>query len=133
MEVECQSDSERGRQSYLDMEIWMGEREECGGRKVMRSFFRKPMATPFTMMAKTAHTMRMKRTVHSEEVKRVILNCSQSLPWEEKAEHLSGLMSRMKSSGYDEKFRSETLNNGLANYKKLIDITWFLFKFSDNG
>jgi hypothetical protein len=42
-----------------------------------------------------------------------MLNCSQDLPWEVVATHLSDYSARMQYLGYDQKFISEVMKSAL--------------------
>ena len=63
------------------------------------------MANFLVMLHNSAMPTKVKRTVLTQEVIRVLRNCRLELPWEEKAKFLTELAVRMKSSGYNEKFR----------------------------
>ena len=65
---------------------------------------------------------KVKRTVLTQEVIRVLRNCRLELPWEEKAKFLTELAVRMKSSGYNEKFRRLVIESGLAGFDKMVAV-----------
>ena len=47
-------------------------------------------------------------------------NCSETLPWEVTAGHLSHVMNRLKWSGYDHKYQLSILNSALVGYRKQV-------------
>ena len=47
----------------------------------------------------------MTTSVKTQEVPRVLLNCSKLLPWERRVENVNEMVLRMQYSGYSEKFR----------------------------
>ena len=58
----------------------------------------------------------MTTSVLTQEVLRVLRNCSKLLPWERRVENVNEMVLRMQCSGYSEKFRYEVVNSAL-NYK----------------
>ena len=55
----------------------------------------------------------MTTSVMTQEVPRVLLNCSKLLPWERRVENVNEMVLRMQYSGYSEKFRYEVVNSAL--------------------
>ena len=84
-------------------------------------FYRKPMAQHQTILEKSAMPMRIKRQAFSQEVIRILRNTKGSLPWLDKAEHISQFVLRMKDSGYSEKFRLEIVQGGIRCFEKQVE------------
>ena len=82
--------------------------------------YRKPMAQQLTLLERSAMSMRMKRTVMSQEVIRILRNTKTSLPWSFKAELLTSFAIRMKDSGYSEKVRYEVIRGGVLGYERQV-------------
>ena len=82
-------------------------------------FYSKPMASQLVMVEASAAPLSQKRTVLTQEGIRRLLNCSEELPWAQKAEHLSKYMQKLRNSGYSSKFRSEILLSALSGFEKI--------------
>ena len=65
---------------------------------------------------------KVKRTTLTQEVIRILRNCRLELPWEEKAAMLSEMSTRMKMSGYCEKFREEVIVSGVNGFEKMVQV-----------
>ena len=54
----------------------------------------------------------------TQEVLRILKNCSVALPWKDKVAHIEDLCMRMQFSGYDVRFRREVVDSGqgVRNY-----------------
>eukprot|EP00794_Sanderia_malayensis_P013424 gene13424-14803_t len=63
--------------------------------------------------------MKQKRTILTQEVLRVLLNCSVCIPWEEVAKHVSNMVLQMQFSGFPKKFRYEIVNSALKAYDEI--------------
>jgi len=59
----------------------------------------------------------VKRTVLSQAVLRVLLNCSPLLPWTSIVGKLEEMVLRMQYSGYSKKFRYEVLDSAVKAYR----------------
>ena len=98
MEADWPSKNLDGRLPILDLKVWTDEE----GR-IRYTHYEKPMATKSILHTKSAHTESCKRSVHTQEVLRRLLNCSRDLDWrEEIAPVASEYMYRMKAAGYEE-------------------------------
>ena len=82
-------------------------------------FYSKPMASQRVMAEASAAPVSQKRTVLTQEGIRRLLNCSEELPWTQKAKHLSNYMQKLRNSGYSSKFRQEILLSTLSGFKKI--------------
>ena len=83
----------------------------------MYEFYAKEVATKAVINARSTISLTMNRTVLSQEVFHVLLNCSPELPWANVREKLEHMVLRMQYSGYDQKFRYEVVNSALKAYK----------------
>ena len=61
------------------------------------------MASKMTIHARSALPHNQKRNILTQEVIRILKNCSQELPWEIKAKHIEDLSVRMQFSGHNKK------------------------------
>ena len=74
------------------------------------------------MLECSAMPLKVKRTVLTQEVIRILRNCRTDLPWAEKASFLTDLSARMKASGYSEKFREQIIDAGLKGFDKMTAV-----------
>ena len=116
MEADWPSRNRDGRLPILDMKVWMDKEGT-----VMYSHYEKPMSNKSVLHSKSAHPANCKRSVHTQEVIRRILNCSRRLDWEkETAPVVSEYMLRMRMAGYNEKYRESILTNAVNIYAKKV-------------
>ena len=90
--------------------------------RVRYEHYRKPMANPLVMVECSAMPIKIKRTTLTQEVVRIHRNTSRELPKETVAKHLNEFTSRMKASGYPEKFRLEVIKSGVEGFEKMVKI-----------
>ena len=108
---------------FLDLKAWLETREKEIENQVvdvsviMYEFYSKEMASKPVINARSALSWSTKRTVLTQEVLRVLLNCSKLLPWERVVKNVNEMVLRMQYSGYSEKFRYEVVNWALKAYE----------------
>ena len=83
----------------------------------MYEFHTKSVASKAVINARSASNWNTKRTVLTQEVLRVLLNCSRLLPWERVVENVNEMVLRMQYSGYSRKFRYEVVDSALKAYR----------------
>ena len=106
-----------GRMPVLDFVCWV----DPTTKKIMYSFYRKPMCRVNTILASSALSWTTKRTVLTQEAVRILTRSSLELPWEEKAKNMTVFMARMANSGYSHKFRLQVLKNSLRAFEKILE------------
>ena len=79
----------------------------------MYEFYNKEMASKAAINTRSALSWSTKKTVLTQEVIRVLLNCSKLLPWEKVVENVNKMILRMQYSGYSEKLRYDVVNSAL--------------------
>ena len=112
----------------LDLKVWIEKGEERGQHRqqvVLHEFYYKEVASKSMINARSALPWKCKRTIMTQEVLRVLLNCNTRLPWEVVVVHVNHMMQRMQYSGYNQRFRSEVVTSALKAYEniKARDIT----------
>ena len=80
-------------------------------------FHFKSMASKAVINARSALNWNTKRTVLTQEVLRVLLNCSRLLPWERVVKNVNDMVLRMQYSGYSKKFRYDVVDSTLKAYR----------------
>ena len=117
VEIDFPSNHEDDKMPILDLKVWL---EVIDDRTtIMHEFYSKEVSSKLMVHSRSAIPWQSKRTVLTQEVLRVLLNCSLDLPWEQKAAHISNMTLRMQYSGYSKKFRYQVVTSALNAYKKL--------------
>ena len=83
--------------------------EEDGVSVVLHEFYSKDLASKWAINVRSALPWNSKRTILTQEVLRILLNCSRELPWATMISHMNNMMLRLQYSGYDQKFRVEVV------------------------
>ena len=99
----------------LDLKVWVEKRE--GVNVVLHEFYSKDISSKAVIHPRSAIPSATKRTIMTQEILRVLLNCSTLLPWEQTATHVNHIVARMQYSGYDHRFRYEVVRSALEAYK----------------
>merc|ERR1711860_15486 len=137
LEIDYPSKHEDGKMPLLDIKVWMEEsnsktdkqnkkkessQEQNITKKAIRyEHYRKSMASRMTVHARSAIPENQKRNIITQEVIRILKNCSRELSWEIKVKHLEQLSLRLQYSGYYMKFRREVIDSGVKAYRKMIE------------
>ena len=129
LEVDYPSRHEDGKLPILDLKVWIEKRTRVGdggqGRDVqvvLHEFYYKDVASKSVINARSALPWGCKRTILTQEVLRILLNCSRELPWKAIVAHVNHMMLRLQYSGYDRKFREEVVRSTLAAYDRLVEL-----------
>ena len=72
---------------------------------ILYEYYRKDVASKAVINARSALLWSTKRTVLTQEVLRVWLNCSKLILWENVVQMVQEMVLRMQYSGYSKKFR----------------------------
>ena len=130
MEGDCGSRNKDGCIPVLDLKMNTvlirhpadSEEPEYTYYQVTFKFYKKPMARPTIMHAKTAMTDKMKRETTSNELMRRFLNTSQGLPNTEAdmEEATNRYMIEMRNSGYSAQYRYDTLVNTIRGFRRKL-------------
>merc|ERR1712237_304170 len=103
-----------GKCPCLDLKVWVENGE------IRFEFFKKPVSSPYVVLAKSALSEQTKRSSLVAEGMRRLLNCSVELPWETKVAHLSRFAHSMMISGYGHRYRWEVINGAIMRYDELV-------------
>ena len=96
----------------LDMKTWTDHEGT-----ILYQHYEKPVSSKTVLHAKSAHSSACKRSVHTQEVLRRLLNCSKRLDWEtEVAPMITDYMDRMRRAEYGERYRRDVLTHALNIY-----------------
>ena len=109
MEADWPSKNTDGKLPILDLKVWTNKEGE-----IVYTHYEKPMANKNVLHAKSAHTGTCKRSVHTQEVLRRLMNCSKQLDWEEEITPIiNEYMYRMKIAEYKEAYRKSIVKSAL--------------------
>ena len=96
--------------------------EEINGRRyILYEHYEKEIATKMVIHAKSAIPTRIKRTVLTQEVLRIMLHTSRNLQWDVVRQHINRLMLKIQLSGYDQKFRYEVTKSAFNAYQAMME------------
>ena len=124
VEIDCPSRHHDGKLPILELKVWIEKRirdgESQGENRVLHEYYSKEISSAYAINARSALSWRSKRTILTQEVLRVLLNCSVELPWQVLFKHVNHMMMRLQYSGYDQKFRTEVVKSALNAYKHIL-------------
>lgn len=119
MTIDYPSKYADGKVPMLNVKMWI---EEMNGRRlILYEHYEKKMATKMVVHAKSAIPMKVKRTVLTQEVLRIMLHCSTTLPWEVVRDHINKCMMKMQFSGYEQAFRYEVVKSAINAYQTMMN------------
>ena len=109
----------------LDLKVWVERKALTDGKGVgviLHEFYSKGVASRYVVHSRSAFPWSVKRTILTQEVLRVLLNCSPLLPWDCTIRHIENMVLRIQYSGYSERFRHDVVQSALAAYKKIVEL-----------
>ena len=118
LEDDSPSRHDDGKLPILDIKVWIKDEEERG-QKVMYQFYRKPMANPLLITARSAMPSRVKRTALTQQALRILKNTSLDVPEKQRIDLLSDFSSRMRASGYSARYRLEIIESAMNAFDKM--------------
>ena len=107
----------------LDLKVWIDRKnvimigKDCTVNVILHEFYAKEVSFKMMLSSRSALPMKVKRTVLTQEVLRVLLNCNPEIPWERTMDHVNNMIKRMQYSGYSKGFRYEVVQSALHAYK----------------
>ena len=113
LEADYPSNHSDGKVPILDLKVWISD------SKVMHEYYAKQVSSKAVISNRSAMPLRDKRTVLTQEILRIILRCSPSLPWERVKDHVDDYMMRLQFSGYSIQFREQVLRSALKAHKRI--------------
>ena len=117
MEEDYPNKNDDNKMPILDMKVWQDDKEGF----ILYQHYQKPMASKSVMHAQSAQSDSCKKSVHTQEIMRRLLNSSSRLDWNtDVAPVISVYMSRMMQAGYPETYRENVLKRALRIYDKMV-------------
>ena len=113
--MEVPSDNESGYIPVLDMQVGINQVGQ-----ITRKFYSKPMNTPYTILARSAHSWQTKRATLTQEGVRRMLNTSTNTPQSERNQILTDWDLKMNLSGYNKSFRGNVISSAILIYNQKL-------------
>ena len=88
---------------------------------LLQEYYHRELASRDVIGARSAASGQAKRTILTQEILRVLRNCSGRLPWSEVCAHVEPYLARMQYSGYHKRFRTEIVKSALNDYDKMVE------------
>ena len=115
LKMEIGDDFENNKLPTLDLEIWV----QPGGR-VLYQHYEKPMNTNLVIQKSSALSENTKVSSLTQEVVRVLLNCSEDLDDSSRVEYLNKLSTKIRTSGYNTLYIRKVMINGIKTYERKL-------------
>ena len=107
----------------LDLKLWLAQQFDSTTHTtsviLMHEHYCKEVSSKSVVNARSAIPWRDKRTILTQEILRILRNCSSQLPWWSICNHISVFTARMQYSGYSEQFRAEVVRSALHAYDEM--------------
>ena len=84
------------------------------------TFFKKPVASPYVILKKSAVAGKVKMTTLFQEAIRRLQHVSPDCPWDESARHLSEFSNAMRISGYNSRERLRTIQGAVSRHREML-------------
>ena len=115
MEADFPSKNEDGKMPVLDMKVWIGD-----DGNVVHQHYEKAVSSRDVLHSQSAQSSSCKRSVHTQEILRRMLNTSPILDWQvHGAPFLNDYMVRMREAGYGEAMRKNVLKSAANIYERM--------------
>ena len=113
--IEVPSESKNGLIPVLDMQVGINQIGQ-----VTRQFYVKPMNTPYTILARSAHSWQIKRSTLTQEGVRRLLCTSTNTPVHIRNKILEDWDLKMNRSGYTQSFRNNVISSSVQIYQEKL-------------
>ena len=106
----------------LDLKVWIEEMKIKKEREyvIMHEFYCKDVSSKNVVNFRSAFPDKMKRTILTQEIIRILVNCSRNLKWESVCKHIEFYSAKMQLSGYKKNFRAQVVKSALHAYDKML-------------
>ena len=119
MTIDYPSKHADGKVPVLSLKMWIAEVD--GKARLLHEHYEKPMATKMLIHAKSAVPMRVKRTVLTQEMLRILLHCSRYDTWDNVRGHLNNFTKKMQYSGYEQEIRYDITKSAINAYQIMME------------
>ena len=105
------------RMPVLDLKVWI--QHINGIPQIVHTFYKKPIASPYTILKKSAIPEGTKKATPFQEVLRRLYHISSCLPWSESVKHISKYSNAMRISGYSASERYRAIRGATMRYEEM--------------
>ena len=106
-----------GRMPVLDLAVWI--QEVNGIQTIQHSFYKKPVASPCTILKRSALSFKIKRSTLLQKALRRLGNVSPTLPWSESITHLAEYSNMLRISGYTVRERLNNVKGATERHRQM--------------
>lgn len=107
----------------LDLKVWpfqhFNEVTQTNDVYILHEYYHKDVSSKAVIHVRSAIPWKAKRVILTQEILRIMRNCSTKLPWNNICAHVSEFSARMQFSGYDQRFRAEVVWSALKAYETI--------------
>ena len=101
----------------LDLKVWT---TDLGlGPQLVHSFYKKSVASPFTILERSAMARSTKRNTIYQEALRRLRNISPQLQWDEAIPHMNIFSNMLRISGYSMEYRRHAIGGAIKRMKEV--------------
>ena len=115
--IDYPSKHEEKKVPMLDVQMWIEMIENR--MKLLYEHYEKKIVTKSVIHADSAIPISNKRTILTQEVLRIILHCSNYIPWTNVCNHINKFMMKMQHSGYKKEMRFHVVKSAINAYIKI--------------
>ena len=107
----------------LDLKVWTEEIKINENKTfiILHEFYCKEVTSKNVINSRSAFPEKSKRTILTQEIIRILMNCSRRLKWETVCKHVEFFLAKMQLSGYGQNFRAQVVKSALNAYDKIIE------------
>ena len=106
---------------FLDTAVWIDDaNEEYPNGRIFHKYYEKPSKAAIVIHKESDINERAKRTIHTQEIVRILRNSSRDLPEEVREKGIKDYAVKLKNSGYVKKYISEIIESGFAAFDKQL-------------
>merc|ERR1712215_569228 len=91
------------------------------GTPIQYRLYRKPMATDLVTWDHSAHSLNSKIATLTQDVYRIMSNCSHETTVDERSAHLEEFTRRLRLSHYPPSIMAKIISNGVVTYKRALE------------
>ena len=117
--MDCPSLNADRRMAVLDLQMWIHRQD--GRMKVAHSFYKKAVASPFTILKRSALPYSVKKSTLLQEALRRLGNISDTVPWKEVASIMSRYSDMLRISGYSHEERLHMVKGVVHRHSEMLE------------
>ena len=72
------------------------------------------------MNMRSALPQKVKKTIHTQEIIRILRNCNRRLPWDNVQRHVEEYVTKLQFSGYSRQFRPDVVASAMKAFDTMV-------------